>query len=136
MIPVVRCLPSVELTGLAPAGIRILAAIDRMTTILGHDLTVTSGLDSHTSGQHPKGQALDVRTKDLTEGVILALYHGMKKALGPDFTVLYEVKTKPLGVLGQIATVNMNASAPHIHAQLRKDFGPYPPVVMTTGLTA
>jgi hypothetical protein len=132
---VVRLLASVTLNGLAPAGVRILAALDRATQILKRDLVVTCGTDSHPSDDpHTKGCALDVRTKDLPEGAILALVAALRADLGADFTVLYEVPTTPNGVLASIAYVNTGASAAHLHIQLRKGFGSYPPAPAATGV--
>lgn len=133
---VVRCLPSVVLTGLAPAGIRLLSALDLMAQTIRRDLTVTCGLEAHTEGAHPRGEALDVRTRDLSEPQILVLVDGLKKVLGRDFTVLYEVPTKPVGALAPISFVNAGATGPHLHLQLKKGFGKWPPEPTTTGLTA
>ncbi len=99
--------------------VRILSAYDQGARLLGVPLTVTSGRDAHTTGSHPKGLALDIRTENLSEAQTLTLFNFVRKTLGPDFTVLYERKAKTAGVLGPITTVNANATAPHIHAQLR-----------------
>jgi len=99
--------------------VRILAVYDQAARMLGSDLTVTSGRDSHTTGSHPKGLALDLRTADLSEAQTLTAFNFIRKTLGPDFTVLYERRTPIAGVLDSITTLNAGASAPHIHAQLR-----------------
>mgnify|MGYP007100068665 CR=1 FL=1 len=124
---VVLTLPSVRLTGLRAAGIRILAAVDSAAQLLKRDLTVTCGVEGHPpTDPHTQGAALDLRTKDFLECTVLALVAALKKTLGPDFTVLYEVPSKPLGVLASIAYVNPDATAPHVHVQLKRGFGPYP----------
>lgn len=56
-----------ETSIIAPSGVRILAAIHATAQLLGHDLVVTCGCDSHpASDPHSKGQAFDVRSHDLT----------------------------------------------------------------------
>ena len=129
---VVRFKAGVTLNGLAPAGAEILAAVVGAAHFFKRDITVTCGTDSHPpSDPHTVGAALDVRTSDMPEATIFAFVKWVQKTLGPDFTVLYEVPTKPVGVLAAVAYVNHGASAPHCHIQLRKGFGPYPPVVGT-----
>jgi hypothetical protein len=51
---------------------------------------------------------------------IVSVYNHLQEQLGPDFTVLYEVKVKPNGVLSGIAYVNPDATAEHLHLQIRK----------------
>lgn len=133
MTPVLDFAPGVTLNGLKPAGARILAALDGATFAMKRNLLVTCGTNGHPpTDPHTLGAALDVRTKDLPEATILALVQWLRKALGPDFTVLFEVPSKPVGVLASIAYINPVATGPHIHIQLRKGFGPYPPVDGTT----
>ncbi|WP_460292378.1 hypothetical protein, partial [Bacillus cereus] len=63
MTAVVRLKPGVKLDGLAPAGIRILAAIDAAAQVLKRDLTVTCGTEGHPpTDPHTCGEALDLRT--------------------------------------------------------------------------
>lgn len=125
---VIRFKPGVKIDGLAPSGVRILAALDGAAQTLKRDLTVTCGREGHAvTDPHTQGAALDVRTKDLPEGTIIALVAALKKTLGTDFTVLYETPDRPLGVLAALAFVNPAALAPHLHIQLRRGFGPYPP---------
>lgn len=128
MTYVVRFKPGVTLNGLGSAGVRILAALDDASQFFKRDITVTCGTDSHPpSDPHSEGAALDIRCSDMPEATVFAFVKWMQKTLGPDFTVLYESPTKPLGVLASIAYVNAGASGPHVHAQLRKNYGPYPP---------
>lgn len=57
-----------SLDGLSVAGAHILTAFARAAAVLGRDLTVTSGSDGTHSGPadpHHRGNALDVRSKDL-----------------------------------------------------------------------
>lgn len=102
-----------------PCQVRMLSVFDQGAKLLGAELWVTSGRDGHTAGSHPKGLALDLRTGDLSEAQTLTLFNFVRKTLGPDFTVLYERKARPLGVLDPITTVNPAATAPHVHAQLK-----------------
>lgn len=133
MIYAVRFKPGVTLNGLQPAGARILASLWKATQVFQRDLMVTCGTDSHgPDDPHTLGRALDMRTTDLPEAVIYALLPWLTKDLGPDFTVLYEVRDKPSGILAPVAWVNPLASGPHAHLQLRKGYGAYPPPADTT----
>jgi hypothetical protein len=119
--PVLRFAPSVTLDPPTPAWARILAACDQAVRLLGRDLTVTCGREGHAqTDPHTRGSAIDVRTRDLPEATILTLYDFLKAQLGTAFTVLYEVKAKPNGVLAAIAYVNPDATAQHLHIQVRK----------------
>lgn len=112
---------------IAPGGFRILAALDHATQVIGHDLTITAGTNDHTTGRHPKGEAFDVRVKDLDVPQTLRLRQVLQSSLGPRFTVLYETPTKPSDpMLAAIATINPDATAPHLHIQVRRDIS-YPP---------
>ena len=77
--------------------------------------------------------ALDVRTSALTDDETLTVYDNLRKLLGYEFTVLYEVPAKPAGVLAGIAYVNPAASGPHFHLQVRKGYrGSWPDGEVTT----
>lgn len=59
--------------------------------------TITSGVDSHTTGLHPKGRALDFRTRDIlptsTQSVAAraeAVVQEMQRRLGEDFDIINE----------------------------------------------
>ena len=67
---------------IAPAGFRILSALERCAQVLGHDLVLTCGCDSHPPDDpHTKGQAFDVRSHDLTDVQKSALLIAMMDAL-------------------------------------------------------
>mgnify|MGYP001579234428 CR=1 FL=1 len=118
MTYVLRARLSVRFDTIAPAGFRILAALDRATTVHQVSLMITSGTDSHSAGRHPKGEAFDVSVADLSPRVIVDLYRWLTTKLGPLFTVLYESPFDPTDAgLRTIVTVNKHASGPHIHAQ-------------------
>ena len=126
---VVHVKPSVVLTGLQPAGVRILAAIDNCARVLQVDQTITSGMEGHGSTDpHTRGQALDVRAKDFTATVALRVYAYLLHSLGPQFTVLYECPEVPINPdLASIASVNPKASAVHFHIQLKRGTSLWPP---------
>ena len=130
----VRFKPGVDLRGLAPAGARLLAAVDFVAQAMGRDLTVTCGTDSHGADDpHTRGAALDVRVADLSDDQTLVAYDNLRKLLGHEFTVLYEVPEKPAGLLAGIAYVNPAASGPHFHLQVRKGYrGAWPDGEVTT----
>jgi hypothetical protein len=68
MIGVLRVKPGVSFAVIAPAGFRILAALDTVARKLGQDLTISSACDGEHSGPtdpHKAGHAYDVRTHDL-----------------------------------------------------------------------
>ena len=114
----VRCLPSVVMTPRTPALDLLLSVLQQGAELLKRDLTVTCGREGHgPDDPHSKVQALDVRSRDLAEGQIVALYEFLRKTLGPKWTVLYEVPAKPKGFLAGIAYVNPKASAQHFHIQ-------------------
>lgn len=67
---------------IAPSGIRILGALERTAQVLGHDLVITCGSDSHgPDDPHTKGQAFDVRSHDLTPAQKVTLLNAMMQAL-------------------------------------------------------
>mgnify|MGYP001375869642 FL=1 len=62
-----RMKPGAVLGTPAPAGFRLLAATDRASRLVRVDLTLTCGTDSHgPDDPHTRGEAYDVRTRDLT----------------------------------------------------------------------
>jgi hypothetical protein len=65
---VVRVKDGVEFTVIAPAGFRILSAIDQAAATLGRDLVITSACDGLHSGPndpHHLGRAFDIRSHDI-----------------------------------------------------------------------
>lgn len=123
MTPCVRVKPGVLFTVIAPGGFRILAALEDAADQLGHDLTITSACDGAHSGPddpHHRGEAYDVRTKDLPDkNLALAKikdFLGIPESLeqGPCFFAWIE---------------NEGQDNEHIHAQVRKGttYPPLPP---------
>lgn len=66
---VIRIKPGVLFAVIAPAGFRILSALDQVAGAMKCDLTITSACDGQHSGPadpHHRGEAYDVRTHDLS----------------------------------------------------------------------
>lgn len=121
----------IRLSGLQPAGLRILAALDRLARSFNTDVELTSVVRSD-SGGHGRGEAVDVSVRAFSDVEIASAWHWLRRELGDDFTVLYEVPTAPAGeILAPIAYVSKSATGPHFHIQLKKGFGPWPPVEAT-----
>lgn len=125
---VVRVKASVRFDHIAPAGFVVLAAIHSATVVLGADLMITCGTDSHPADDpHTLGEAYDVSVATFTVDELLTARAFFLKALGPAFTVLYESPFVPSDArLAAIATINPAATAPHLHVQ-RKKGTVYPP---------
>ena len=67
---VIRVKDGVEFNKIAPAGFRILSAVDDIVKGLTFDVTVTSGTDGEHSGPtdpHHRGEAYDVRSHDFPD---------------------------------------------------------------------
>lgn len=129
---VLRARPSVTFHRIAPAGFRILGALDAVTQVCYTDLEITSGTDSHgLQDPHASGEAYDVSVKGLPDTTVLAIHAFLTARLGPLFTVLYEVPTAPADpALRDIAYVNPKATGPHLHIQRKKGTA-FPPVTWT-----
>lgn len=124
---VLRHRPSVRFATIAPAGFRILGALDQATQDCRVDLELSSGTDSHTTGAHPTGEAFDVSVKGLSAQQIADVHASLCATLGPLFTVLYEVPAVPSDpTLRHLAYVNVKATGPHFHVQRRRGTT-YPP---------
>src|SRR3990167_8738726 len=119
---VVRHRPGVYFNPIAPAGFRILAAVDHAAQDCLVDLMITSGTDSHTQpSAHVTGEAYDVSVHTLSAQQIADVKAHLEETLGAAFTVLYEVKAVPSDpTLRSIAYVNVKATGPHFHIQRRK----------------
>lgn len=113
---VVRVKDGAEFKVIAPAGFRILAAIDYVAKHLDHDLTITSGTDGTHSGPddpHHTGEAYDLRTQDFPNAALkLQVLDGIMLQLGWEAF---------FGFLEDPGTENE-----HLHCQKRKGTV-YPP---------
>lgn len=117
-IPCLRVGQGVKFDHIAPAGFRILAALDGATKVLSADLEITSGTDSHAAGRHPAGEAYDVSVKGFTVPQVVKVRRFLMQTLGGRFTVLYETPVRPSDPdLLAIAFVNPDATGPHLHLQ-------------------
>ena len=127
-IPVLRVEPGVKFDCIAPAGARIIAAVDGATKVLGIDLWISSGTDGHgPTSPHTRGEAYDVSIKDMSIPVILKTKQYLELVLGTRFTILYVVPSDPTDPnLLPIAHVNRDAAEPHFHIQAQKG-AVYPP---------
>lgn len=115
----------------APAGVRILAALDNAAQLLKHDLTITCADGRHgPDDPHTHGEAYDVRTSDLLVDQVVDLCDELEHSLGPAFTVLYEIPPNVAypAELGEWVYFDIYADAPHLHVQRKKDtvFPPLP----------
>lgn len=119
---VVRHRPGVRFDVIAPAGFRILAALDMAAQDCLVDLMITCGTDSHAMPDpHVTGEAFDVSVHTLSAQQIADVKAHLEDTLGPLFTILYEVPKVPSDpTLRSIAYINVKASGPHFHIQRRK----------------
>lgn len=68
-----------------------LSVVSRVWAEYGRMATVTSGTDSHDTGLHPLGLALDIRTKDIDSRADKhAMVADVKAILGRDYDVIFE----------------------------------------------
>jgi len=126
-IPVLRVKKGCAFDRIAPGGFRMLAALDTATKVLGCDLTLTAGTNDHTTGRHPDGEAFDLSVQTLTPAQIVRLVAFLRQTLGERFTVLYETPAQPSDTqLAAVAFVNHDATAPHLHLQVKRSTL-YPP---------
>ena len=84
--------PGVRLTGIRPEILFALIATERAYNQAGHELVVTSCVDSkHSRGSlHYSGAAVDLRTRDVPPDVMQAIVAEVREALGADFDVILE----------------------------------------------
>ena len=78
---------NVLFTVIAPAGFRILSAIDQCAAKLDCDLVITSGCDGTHSGPadpHHSGEAYDIRSHDFSPEQKDRILAQIMNALGPD----------------------------------------------------
>lgn len=121
--------PSAKFGVIAPAGFRILSALDQAAQACRFDLVITCGTDGHPPADpHATGEAYDVSVKGMAPETIIDLTVCLERLLGPLFTVLYEVPVLPPDPrLKALATLNVHATGPHVHVQ-RKHGTTFPPV--------
>jgi hypothetical protein len=124
---VLRVKPGVLFTTIAPAGFRLLAAIDKAARVLSVELTITSACDGEHSGPndpHHRGEAYDVRTHGLTDGIKDAVLRVVLTELRDNEPAL----PRPVeGTPRSLATVRFfgflesaGGANEHLHFQLRR----------------
>jgi hypothetical protein len=87
MIGVVTTKEGVLFQKIAPAGFRILSAIDQVAETLSTDLVITSGTDGTHSGPddpHHRGEAYDVRSRGFSPDLKQQILDGIMRRLGFD----------------------------------------------------
>ncbi len=109
----------------APAGFRLLGALDQVTRRLAIALEITSGDEPRgraATDPHMTGEAYDVSVRDLSPAQIARVHTLLRTLLDQaQFTVLYECPQIPSDpLLRTIAVVNAHATAPHLHLQRKK----------------
>lgn len=119
---VLRVKSGVRFEIIAPAGARILSALDQATTVLGTDLVITCGTEGHPPDDpHSHGEAYDVSVAGIPASAVATLIGYVRARLGDAFYLQYETPPGPVdALLKSIAVVNAAATAPHIHVQKRK----------------
>lgn len=126
-VAVVRTKPGVLFTTIAPAGFRLLGAIERAARAVRCELTITSACDGAHSGPddpHHRGEAYDVRSHDLPPGVKLLVLTEIMRACSADGAG----PPQPVpGVASSCATLSFfgfieaaGTDNEHIHVQLRR----------------
>jgi hypothetical protein len=126
-VAVVRTKPGVLFTTIAPAGFRLLGAIERAARAVRCELTITSACDGAHSGPddpHHRGEAYDVRSHDLPAGAKLLVLTEIMRACSADGAG----PPQPVpGVASSCATLSFfgfieaaGTDNEHIHVQLRR----------------
>ncbi len=124
---VVQVKSGVRFDVIAPAGFRLLAAIDTAARRVGLTLTITSACDGEHSGPddpHHSGEAYDVRSHDLPESVKHTVLAEILRACNDDNVG----PAQPVpGIPASLATSKFfgflespGTENEHIHVQLRK----------------
>jgi hypothetical protein len=128
-VNVLRVKPGVQFTVIAPAGFRLLGALDTVARRLKVDLTITCGTEAHPSTDpHSTGEAYDVRTHDLTDDQKRAVLRELLLELSDDQTAdTPMIVSDGLGTRGFWGWIeNPGMPAEHIHVQ-RRQRTVYPP---------
>jgi hypothetical protein len=98
----------VQFTRIAPAGFRILGALEQLARTIPLALTITSACDGVHSGPndpHHRGEAYDVRSHDFDAVTKQQVVDRLRAELGPQFAVILEGPDTP---------------NEHLHCQVRK----------------
>lgn len=130
MIHVTRHKPSVRFALIAPAGFRILAAIDALPATIGRDVYLSCGTEGHPpTDPHSTGEAFDISVMGWTGAEIETALRTLRGTLGSAFYAQYEVTSTANDLTpSRLAVVNPAASGSHVHVQRAKSTI-YPPPV-------
>lgn len=117
-----RVKPGVKFTPIAPAGFRILGALERTARGLNIELTITCGSEAHElTDPHTTGQAYDLRTHDLTneqkQRVLACVLDELRDGIA-DVVTETSGGLATLGFFGWIE--HPGTDAEHLHVQRRK----------------
>lgn len=124
MTPHVQLKSDARIKTIMPAGIRILAAIDRTAQLLDSILTITSASEDRgreATDPHMTGEAFDVSVRDIPTERIRMMYRSLKHLLGAEFTVLLECPSWAIPAdLKDLIYVNDKATGLHLHIQRKR----------------
>lgn len=119
-----RVKPGVQFDPIAPAGFRILSALEVTARRLKLDITITCGSEDHAPGTpHSLGEAYDFRTHDWTQDQKLAVLREAMLELCDDAT-----SDAPLPVSGGTATAHFygqieHPNVPNEHGHIQRRAG-------------
>lgn len=105
------------ITQLAPAGIRILSALDVVARRFSRDLVITCADKEHPpTDPHSTGEAFDVRTHDLDEATKAGIFHEL----------MIELAITPIGDTPRpVPGIGLdNLATSHFYAQIEDPGGP------------
>jgi hypothetical protein len=125
---VITVKPGVLFTTIAPAGFRLLGAIELAARRAGVDLTITSACDGAHSGPddpHHRGEAYDIRSHDLPEPLKHTVLAEIMRACNDDGAA---PATAAAGIAGGLVTSTffgfleaVGTDNEHIHVQVRQN---------------
>jgi len=122
---VVRVKPGVCFTTIAPAGFRLLSAIETTARALGVTLTITCACEAHPpSDPHTHGEAYDLRTHNLSAAMQDAVLRRVltaccdETAEPPDLLLPISGGLATRQFFGQLERVGQPSE--HLHVQLRR----------------
>lgn len=115
--------PGVSLVVIAPAGFRILSALDVTARRLKITLTLTCGCDSHPANDpHSTGEAYDVRTHGLADDRKRQLLKSLMDELSSDTNDTPQPASGGLGTLHFWGWIeNLGQITEHLHVQRRNN---------------
>lgn len=129
---IVTVKPGVLFTTIAPAGFRLLGAIELAARRAGVNLVITSACDGEHSGPddpHHRGEAYDIRSHDLPEPIKHTVLAEIMRACNDDGAAPAQTAA---GIAGGLVTSMfygfleaVGTDNEHIHVQVRKG-RPYP----------